>query len=149
MLSYFIFSVTSDDDSETVPNLKKVLDLIQDVEYSWFNLGIQLDIGMERLKEIGTGYHSFGYRHDRRDSNMCFHEMLCEWLSTSPTWEELATALEQDSVGYGDKAKEIRRLFNIVEKPSVSSEYALVMREAAETQFCVTKLCALTPISLC
>ena len=97
-----------------------MLNLVWVARDRWFKIGVQLNIGVETLKDISIEYSNLGYPYHGRDSGMCFREMLSEWLNASPSWEELATALDHDSVGYSDMAKGIRQMFNIVEKPLVS-----------------------------
>jgi hypothetical protein len=82
----------------------------------WFNLGLQLNIGMEQLQKI---------KSNNRDSKSCHQEMLLMWLDSSPTWEGLASALEKDSVGREEEANEIRKRFNISKEETDSCECGL------------------------
>jgi hypothetical protein len=77
---------------------------------------------MEKLRRINVAHDEYGYRCNR-DEDLCVREMLLIWLDSSPSWEDLATALEQGSVGHSDMAKDIREKFNITEVPSDSCEY--------------------------
>ena len=99
------------------PDFKTVLNFVWSAKNEWFNLGVQLNIGMEELQRIGL---KFGH-----DSGSCLREMVLTWLNMTdpaPSWEVLATALEGNSVLHSGIASEIREKFNIQTKPSVSCE---------------------------
>ena len=66
--------------------------------------------------------HEHIIRSDRSHCDVCFRKMLLTWLDSSPSWEDLATALEQNSVGCTDMAEEIRRNYGLPEKTSLSCE---------------------------
>jgi hypothetical protein len=104
--------------SDNVLNLMNVINLVWGARSSWFNLGIQLGIGMERLEDINVAFNENGNRY----VDLCLHKMLLIWLDSSSSWEDLATALEHGSVGYCNIAKIIREKFDITRIPSVSCE---------------------------
>ena len=103
-----------------IPDFKTVLNFVWKARSSWFNLGVQLNIKMEELQGISRKYGG--------DTDSCLAEMLLIWLKITdpaPSWEDLAIALEKDSVDSyksGDIASEIREIFKILTKPSTSCE---------------------------
>ena len=117
-------------DSEVQPDFKTVLNFVWAAEYAWFNLGVQLNIGMEELQRIGQKFD--------HDSGSCLREMVQTWLKMAdpaPSWEDLATALEGDSVDSyksSDGARNIREMFNVPMKPSAGCELHTVMHNILE-----------------
>ena len=88
------------------PDFKTVIKLVLSAKDTWFNLGVQLNIGMEELQRIGQKFD--------HNSKVCLREMLIMWLDMTdpaPSWEDLATALEKESVNHCDIASEIRKKF--------------------------------------
>ena len=55
---------------------------------SWFSLGVQLGVGLEKLREIEKDH--------RQDAQRCKTEVLDWWLQNAPeiSWNKLAQALE-------------------------------------------------------
>ena len=102
------------DDVKATPDLKTALNFSWGARDVWFNMGLQLNIGVMKLQQIDDD--------NDEDTDTCLREMLLEWLTSSPSWEDLATALEQGSVDWTDMACEIRRKFDLPEKPLVASE---------------------------
>ena len=101
---------------EVTPDLKTALNFVWVARDVWFNLGLQLNIEIDKLQRISKS------RDKHMDMDICVQEMLLVWLDSLPSWEDLATALEQDSVGCTDMAGEIRRKFDLPTKPSISCE---------------------------
>ena len=107
------------------PDFKTVIKFVLSAKDTWFNLGVQLNIGMEELQRISQKYD--------HDSGSCIREIVQTWLKMSdpaPSWEVLATALEGNSVDpYNSSysARNIREMFNVPKKPSVSCELCIVL----------------------
>ena len=99
------------DDSEAAPDLKTALGFIWVARDIWFNLGVQLNIGMKELHIIDG---------NNNDNGWCLQEVLLMWLKSSPSWEQLAMALEEDHVDCADIASEIREKFHIPKTSSIS-----------------------------
>ena len=103
------------DDSEMKPDLKTVLNFVWGAKEKWFNLGVQLNIGMEELQRINQKFCP--------ESGSCLREMVLTWLNMTdpaPSWEVLATALEGysvDSYKSSDGARNIREMYNVPKKP--------------------------------
>ena len=90
-------------------NLKQLLNLISDAKHKWFELGLQLDIKHAELKTLG--------KDNIGDTNACYTEMLAIWLKSinpRPSWDDLLTALENDSVQCGNLAEAIRKKYGIM-----------------------------------
>lgn len=90
-----------------------------DARIKWFELGVQLDIGVVELQVIKQD-HPEGVES-------CFREMLLTWLkmiNPQPSWEIMVTALEHDSVKHGDLAESIRMKFGMqqLKKPNLVLE---------------------------
>ena len=82
-------------------------DLVWDARSKWFDLGFQLDVKYIELEVI---------EKDCSNVNSSFRKMLSTWLKMidpPPSWEDLLTALEHDSVKCGDLAERIRLRFGI------------------------------------
>lgn len=83
--------------------MDNVLRVTLSVAAEWQNIGTLLKVPVGTLRKI---------KHDERGSaNSCLREMLTEWLkrtAPSPTWTELADAVEQFNQS---KAEEIRTKF--------------------------------------
>ena len=100
-----------------IPDFKTVLNFVWKARSTWFNLGLQLNIEMEELQSIGQKFN--------HDSENCLQETLLRWLQMTdptPSWEDLATALEGDCIDYYFIASEIREKFEIPNRPSTSCE---------------------------
>ena len=79
-----------------------VLNELVDVSDKWFNLGLNLKLGMGTLKRIQKQYP---------DLSEALREMLFHWLKKvdpPPTWEGLACALESRTVGEPRLAEQLR-----------------------------------------
>ena len=105
-------------------NLKKVCDLVWDARSKWFDLGFQLDVKYIELEVV---------EKDCSNVNSSFRKMLSTWLKMidpPPSWEDLLTALEHDSVKCGDLAERIRLRFGIFKQP----ESAIVLKTPSSSQ---------------
>lgn len=83
------------------PDFKTVLNFVSEAKYSWFNLGVQLNIGVEELQSISGNLDC--------DSD-CLQKMIMTWLKmTDPllSWEDLVIALEGGSINCSEVANEI------------------------------------------
>jgi len=88
--------------SETKPalTLQTTFKLMAPLAHDWQNIGIMLNLDGHLLKEI---------EHDYRKVRDCLREMLSLWLSGTPTWKELAQAL--DDSDYQGMARKVRRVY--------------------------------------
>ena len=82
--------------------LSCVLDELLDVSHKWFNLGLKLQLSVGILERVRDQYP---------DPSTALREMLLHWLKKvdpSPTWEGLACALENRTVGEPRLAEQLR-----------------------------------------
>lgn len=73
----------------TTKNIKEVRGFLYEVRFKWYDIGLELEVPIEKLDHIKDQY---------KDDGRCLLEMLKVWfLMTSanhlPTWKELANAL--------------------------------------------------------
>ena len=83
---------------------------LHDVSAKWMDFGLQLGVRMPTLKVIELQYHS-------RPSD-CLRETLKYWLkntSSSRTWEDVAVALESETVKEKQMAATIRSKHPVLE----------------------------------
>ncbi len=68
----------------------------------WKNIGLQLDVDYQTLNVIKRDHHIV---------DDCFQEMLKKWLTGNGerTWNKLACALENKTVGFTDLADNIKK----------------------------------------
>ena len=91
------------------PELRDLLDALQQVAYKWKTLGIFLKIqDTGRLNNIEAKHH---------DPEDCLREMLQVWLKQvdpPPTWASIINALDSDSLKEQRLAKELREKYATV-----------------------------------
>ena len=93
-------------------NLKDVQELLVEVSYKWYDIGIQLNMNPGDLDRIQSRYS---------DPADCLRVMLKEWLvgtNPYPTLESLAQALESRTVKKGQLANKVRQ--KLLERISIS-----------------------------
>ena len=93
-------------------NLKDVQELLVEVSYKWYDIGIQLNMNPGDLDRIQSRYS---------DPADCLRVMLKEWLAGTnpyPTLESLAQALESRTVKKGQLANKVRQ--KLLERISIS-----------------------------
>ena len=76
---------------------------LQAISAKWVDFGLQLGVRMSTLEEIKVEYQS-------RPSD-CLRQTLSDWLGNTlppPTWEDIAVALESDTVREKRMAGDIR-----------------------------------------
>jgi len=83
--------------------MKSVTNALKPVT-AWHNLGIQLGVPDDELREIESNYP--------RDNSRCKSEMLTYWFNNAKeqSWDVIADALEK--IDHGILANEIRRGFS-------------------------------------
>lgn len=78
----------------SIKSLKAVRRLLYPVRRKWYDIGIELEIGVEELDNIKTT--------NKDDPRVCLIEMIKVWLKSidpHPTWKALCEALKSDPVG--------------------------------------------------
>ena len=93
----------------TLNELVCVLEEILDVSADWYDLGLQLRVGIGTLKSIRTEFNA--PKHQLR-------EMLNAWLTTgdNPCWKTLIDALRSKMVGAGQLAAALETKYCPVER---------------------------------
>ena len=71
--------------------------------YNWENLGVKLNITMQKLQEIKLQYNG--------DLDMCKNKLYDTWLrqNSNPSWREIVEALEQ--IEENNLARKIRNKY--------------------------------------
>ena len=93
-------------------NLKDVQELLVEVSYKWYDIGIQLNMNPGDLDRIQSRYS---------DPADCLRVMLKEWLAGTnpyPTLESLAQALESRTMKKGQLANKVRQ--KLLERISIT-----------------------------
>ena len=83
-----------------LPKLSEITYILKPVEDKYFDLGVQLDVGNDRIKQIEKEYQGTSRR---------FAETVTYWQNNSanPTWSILADALERVG-GYDNLVRKLR-----------------------------------------
>ncbi len=82
-------------------NLTEVYESVLNVATKWYDLGLSLQISVDKLK---------GIKSHCSDDQSCLREMLTHWLQTSRscTWIDIYNGLTSDAVQRMDIARSIR-----------------------------------------
>ena len=75
--------------SSNRPTLRQLVSVLSNIAYLWYDLGIQLDIDPDVLKNIGKSKHF--------EQNDCMRRMLEKWLQKYPEngWDDIVRALKE------------------------------------------------------
>ena len=89
----------------TVDDLHTVIEELYNARAKWYNIGVQLRVGVGTLDAIRSQYS---------DPSDCLRETLTTWLkscSTPTTWSKVAEALNSSTVGEGSMATSLKQKY--------------------------------------
>ena len=115
-LYWFILSSTS---FNLGPELKDLMNELAPAIDRYHFIGIELGISIEKLKCIKKDYP--------QETDMCFSEMLSNWLNNSEniSWKAVISALESPFVGHKTLAAELKEKYTTPQPGAATGRFSM------------------------